>query len=287
MADVSSPAASREADETSSAPDSACQRDRLWQALRGRNDCSLVLLKGGQIGGIRLKPVITDWLGRAFLITEGVSTRARAAEIVRRWAASGTLRELLRQIRCPNFPKEIVRRAQTLAESGEPVGDARWLVEVSKVNPDDPVCQMLRFLLNYLRRVSQQLLLKRFMPRMELLHAYNLTLEEAAALLGGADLQEVPEQDFVKKIVVGCTNPYLAHSGSLRGILARTRQGNSAMREALVCGAQLGLKDIQLVGSLANAVHASSAAELRTEVNLLRLQDVRKFLAAVVEGKAV
>jgi AcrR family transcriptional regulator len=278
MADVSLPASSR-------APDSAYQRDHLWQALRDRNDCSLVLLKGGQIGGLRLKPVITDWLGRAFLITEGASTRARVAEIVQRWAASGMLRELLRQIRYPNFPKAIVRRAQTLVESGEPVRDARWLIEISKVNPDDPVCQMLRFLLNYLRRVSQQLLLKRFMSRMELLRGYNLTLEEAAALLGSADLQEVPEQDFVKKVVVGCTNPYLAHSGSLRGILARTRQGNSVLQRALACGAQLGLKDTRLVASLANAVHASSAAELTTEVNLLRSQDVRTFFAAVVEER--
>ena len=281
MADVSLPASSREADEANRSLDLAHQRDQLWQTLRARNDCSLVLLKGGQIGGVRLKPMIVDRLGHSFLIAEGVSIRASVPEIVQRWAASGLLRGLLRQIRYPSFPKEIVQQAQALAETGGPVGDARWLVEASKVNSDDPVCQMLSFSLHYLRRISQQLLLKRFMPRSGLLRAYNLTLEQADELLGGADLQEVPEQDFVKKIVVGCTNPYLAHNSSLRGSLFRTGQGNAVLQEAMLCGAQFGMNDRQLVASIANAIHASSAAELETEVNLLRRQDVCTFFAVV------
>ena len=286
MADVSSLTDGNVILEADKSYDLVTKRDILLQVLMGKNSFSLLLLKGGELGGLRLKPKIIKQLNNDFVITEGKKWKVSVSEIVQRWGASDTLRKLLLQIEYSrSLQHEFAERAKVIAETGIRKGDTEWLVELSKVDASDPICQMLSFSLDYLGRLSQHLLLKRVTPKRELLNTHNLTPTQAGELVGGIDPFEVPEQEFVKKVIVGATNPYQAHPSSLRGSLIRKEIEDGVLKKLLTHSARFGLRDIEPVASIGNAVHVSSTDELSTEVDLLGQENLCTFFKAIVEEK--
>jgi hypothetical protein len=290
------------------------QRDELLTAflddrrLTGAGSLSLLMLKGGPLGGLNgtinaeiLKQFAS---GGDFDYIAGAVAENRLEAVVRR---KGRIREWSRSLRAlgeksgglSDDRKHWLHDLADSADGYDHLGFIRSLEHLAGLvdysSPGDGLARevlRIKFFLRYITHECQYLLLRRRAERSDVLRAWGINARTARAELEKAFFQrkietsalnEIDEQDFVKLLLVGDGNSDKAHQGSLRQRVYKefTR---GPWREVVEEEVKKGLKPEHLL-AIANAVHGpggpfgASGDELPTEIALLSLEDTRLFKA--------
>ncbi len=139
-----------------------------------------------------------------------------------------------------------------------------------KSNPDYEHVHTLITSYEYFNRPVQWVLLERTKDRKRILEELGVDEEKVKELLKGRDYREVPEQDFVKAVIVGATNMKKAHPGSLRSLAMKTIE-EKGVKETLK------LEGSDFYPFIQNVVHCPWAKELDTDLNLLTEEEKSKI----------
>lgn len=272
--------------------------DLLLEKIKRRHDTALIFLKGGKYGGLNpeIKQELFSTLENWFEIVEGQKGELKFEEIAKRWG-QGYLKYpgFKVMLENPQFNQEFINEGQQLLEQGKEQEFRQWLDQAKEIAKNDSGLLRLEVLIAYFASGGQNLLLKlkQGITRQGILKDLNLdapeNLEKAvgnerANLDWGSD--DIPFQEFVKRIVVGSTTAMQAYPGSLRSIIAR----HLSEKKILPCvdlwemtndqwTAINNLTDSKTVASnLFNAIHAAgSFDELSLEINLLGDKDLESF----------
>jgi len=112
----------------------------------------------------------------------------------------------------------------------------------------------------------------------DLVGKYGLTEEDAREIAGVQDLDAAPLQQVAKYCVIGGTNTFEAHQGSVRSVIGKEMK-EGALKHVKREGSGMGVPDGS-IGMGCNAVHIPDAreGELTREIGLMTRHDLESFL---------
>lgn len=255
--------------------------------FKSRDDSALIFLKGGQRGGLKkeLKREILSRLSKWFDITEGEEKELPLEEIFSRWGG-GYLKYPTFEVmkKNPKFNLDFLKKGEKLLSAGEEESFQSWLEEAEGNAGGDAGLLRLEMLLAYYASGGQNILmkLKPGLDRKKIMEDLNVSSPNS--------FEDLPFQEFVKKVVVGETTALKSPPGTLRSLVADKMKSG----EMLPCvdlwehsedewTLKNKLSDSKLMASnLLNAIHAPGPSEeLEVELRLMSDNDAKKFLGAL------
>jgi hypothetical protein len=244
----------------------------LLEHLRSECNVSLVLLKGGTIGGLAVRDQIMAALGRHFDIVWGRPHTLTTASVLKRW---GTTPAWIGHLRKTGIADLLGHYQENLDSELEQA--VRQQLSTTEAHASTAV---LRFALECLCRPAQYFLLFRRVEWSQIVSYYGMPFEAAE----GCGMNQTPEADLVKRIVVGTDGMIGPPSRNLRGIVRAHLSERGILEEAIGGAAQRGVDAVAL-GALMNGIHAPSFAELPAETAIVPREDVNTFLGALSSGR--
>ncbi|MDD2689499.1 MAG: DUF4922 domain-containing protein, partial [Candidatus Omnitrophica bacterium] len=241
---------------------------------------ALAILKGGVRGGrsTSIRRDIEEFFSKlGYEVYEGAVIKLEAKDVLRRWGETGIMDSLKAMENNPHFSPDFIAEGEGFVRTLQGMAFNSWLLRAQQLDPRDKACQELRYAMFYLASDSQVLYLKRLLRRKLVLSKSGIRERVARRLLGGKDIEEVDEQDFVK-MLIGYRDPFRAEKKTLRRkIVARELTKGKlywVLQEAME---RYGLGDQEQVGVIANAIHAPSSEELPLEIELMSDTDLEQF----------
>ncbi|MCX5693486.1 MAG: (d)CMP kinase [Candidatus Omnitrophica bacterium] len=221
------------------------QNDRAKS--EGRGYISSFLFIGGNVGG--LEPQVytqtLERLSKHYLYYTTPERRIGEEGVFGRRGMSGLQHSLRSMQLNDKYTTEFLNRAKDLIKERNMRGLKAWIEEAKQIDPEEAGIKTLRCALDYLSKEGSQVVLYRIVSRAEIIkeyirgeHGEELDIADAERkardLLSGKDPYKVDEQDFLRLIVRGETDPNDAHSGSLSHDLLRHYEEGGILKGALV-----------------------------------------------------
>ncbi|MCX5714621.1 MAG: (d)CMP kinase, partial [Candidatus Omnitrophica bacterium] len=277
---------------------------------------SCFLLKGGEHGSVA--SAVKDDILRAlpadeFRLIEGDIALAGLESVLSRWE-----KPLSKQVGRPAaaekeasglFDEQGIDYSlvQEMKKKGLGANDpwlfARYLLELQKSYPEAKKIKNLVKLWGYMNERSQYIFVIRLVSRRAIINRLQLSPQDLADLiedvqpewfqafsegtLSGEGLvtrivEELDEQDFLKFVVVGPTNPLKAKPGTLRGVIAK-HLTEGALSHILTQAEAMGIKKSK-AAIMFNGVHCPATDELAIEISLLSAPDGEKIIKELRPG---
>ena len=267
-----------------------CKAIQVDRALnKGTGHLSTILLKGGEEGGLQpqFKAQILDRLSEDFVVLANPVNCVGKTGVLVRWGMIGLQHPLEIMQRNPRYTPEFLEEARRYIRDKDAVRIEDWIKKAAAIDPDELGPKALACALNYLSHEAQQIFLYRKNSRREVMKKYirgehneELDMERieqiASDLLHGKTAYyETDEQDFVKTIVVGATNPFSAHPGSLRNQFCNQIFEIDALARVIdKARDEFGILDMEVAATIMNAIHSPRCEEMPSEIEQIATADL-------------
>ncbi|MCQ9208145.1 MAG: EamA family transporter, partial [Omnitrophica bacterium] len=264
---------------------------------------SLIAFKAGEVGGLepQTNKMLLAQLERCkFSIRPYHIIPINTKTMLKRWFAGEgagpkfVLKRMSKEVNDGSFAREGALAMDLL----DPYRFNAWFDRISspRMTRISNASRTIQFIRWYLQRDLQMVQLVRTTSRSDVLATLGISYAHAKELLGlekEEDVDRVPEQMFVKKIVVGPTNPGEVIVGQLRSIaMINLSSPQGPLRAVLKHGERMRLGDANMSAAkrieyTANAVHASSLDELENEFSLISHAVTRVGIVNFASPKSV
>jgi len=259
---------------------------KLLRKALAENKISFILLKHGQWGAMDevLRAEILAKLSKYFEIVCGQRRKVKLEEVLKRWGPTGItkkIEDLAEKGIISEVEKEVGLR---LVKELNADGFERWLKGIKSSNPNNVDIRELEFLITISLGDVEQIMLIRKTDREKIIEDLDtkgdkregrITEERVKSLFGVENINEIPEQDFVKTVVIGELNAFSSPENTIRGIVGKAIKEGS-LSHVYEQASQLGFAE--RVGIIANGVHIAATEELVREFELMDDFDVDYFL---------
>lgn len=257
--------------------------EELFETFKKRDDAALFFLKGGSRGGLEknLKKEILENCRKWFEVVEGEEKELGFEEITARWGKGYLKYPTLETMKeDPRFTLDFLKQGEELIYSRDEEGFNNWMRAAKEISQNNEGLLRMEMLMAYYASGGQNILikLKKGITREEILDYFGIDKEELD--------EDMPFQEFVKKVIVGETTAKRAKSGTLRALVADRMDNKNLLPCVELWGdpedkwaAYNKLTNSRLVASnILNAIHSpGSLEELELEVTLLSENDLKNF----------
>ncbi len=260
------------------------EKEKLREFLSNSDSIATIMLKGGENGGLNqsvLREILRE-LSKDFIIVLGRTNFLTREKALQRWgnAFRAIIKSSLAEF-AGVIPEQFAQIGISAVESHDAVKFDAWLDQLGTIEETKDLYLKLKFVLDYGNDSCQQIILIRKSPRQEILARYNVNPELARNLLDGEDPLEIPEQNFVKNIIIGSLKKNHPHCLRNRIINPQLEEGG-AFYDLVLFMKDSGLKPAQ-TKMTANAIHVPATDEMSIELQEMFPGDIRYFIQAILE----
>lgn len=263
----------------------------LIKTISASNNLSLVLLKGGDLGGLNseIKAKIISFLEKYFDVVEGdIHNGVDISKILIIWR--GSLHQLRKMKNNLEFSSAFIAEGEKYILSNDGYGISDWMLKAEKICKTDPGFLRQKFMFYYYSLGYQLLLLhiKEGVNRELIIEDIGFPQKNSID-----NYNDISCQEFVRYVIIGDTVAYKALPGTIRHIIAGELK-NGCLRKAVF--EALNLKKLNLdiwkvqpgdynnldddaetvISTYVNAVHTLDLSEI--EGCLISPNDLKNFL---------